>query len=217
MDIGKTTPRLPEYRAGGASSVSKKSFRHAVRILKLSKSFKILLIERAVGFLPPAHTPRCSVSSVFCGVFQQSDMIGAFIVLTRCKRPFLLRMANGFAMPAPLPRGAGGRSTAERYWGQQRFVQASCKTPLRSRLSVSLGLQLLCSIPFPVCFGRPLVILQVCRFPPGAPRTAPAAYGSPPRKPRQLFPSHQAHPPRRLAPGQWFAGSPDVSGSGQPG
>src|SRR5699024_104355 len=43
------------------NSVSKKYFRPAVRILKLSKSFKILLIERAVGFLPPAHTPRCSV------------------------------------------------------------------------------------------------------------------------------------------------------------
>ena len=54
-------------------SVSKKSFRHAVRILKLSKSFKILLIERAVGFLPPAHTPRCSVASVFCGVFLQPE------------------------------------------------------------------------------------------------------------------------------------------------
>ena len=50
-------------------SVSKKSFRHAVRILKLSKSFKILLIERAVGFLPPAHTPRCSVPDIFCEVF----------------------------------------------------------------------------------------------------------------------------------------------------
>ena len=37
---------------------------------KVSKS---CLIERAVGFLPPAHTPRCSVSSVFCGVFQQSE------------------------------------------------------------------------------------------------------------------------------------------------
>ena len=50
-------------------SVSKKYFRHAVRILKLSKSFKILLIERAVGFLPPAHTPRCSVPDIFCEVF----------------------------------------------------------------------------------------------------------------------------------------------------
>jgi len=37
--------------------------------LKLSKSFKILLIERAVGFLPPAHTPRCSVPDIFCEVF----------------------------------------------------------------------------------------------------------------------------------------------------
>ena len=37
--------------------MSKKYFRPAVRILKRSKSFKILLIERAVGFLPPAHTP----------------------------------------------------------------------------------------------------------------------------------------------------------------
>ena len=38
-------------------SVSKKYFRPAVRILKLSKSFKILLIERAVGFLPPRTHP----------------------------------------------------------------------------------------------------------------------------------------------------------------
>ena len=50
-------------------SVSKKYFRPVVRILKLSKSFKILLIERAVGFLPPAHTPRCSVPDIFCEVF----------------------------------------------------------------------------------------------------------------------------------------------------
>ena len=50
-------------------SVSKKYLRPAVRILKLSKSFKILLIERAVGFLPPAHTPRCSVPDIFCEVF----------------------------------------------------------------------------------------------------------------------------------------------------
>ena len=52
-----------------AFSVSKKYFRPAVRILKRSKSFKILLIERAVGFLPPAHTPRCSVPDIFCEVF----------------------------------------------------------------------------------------------------------------------------------------------------
>ena len=51
-------------------SVSKKSFRHAVRILKLSKKVsKSCLIERAVGFLPPAHTPRCSVAQVFNEVF----------------------------------------------------------------------------------------------------------------------------------------------------
>ena len=51
-------------------SVSKKSFRHAVRILKLSKKVsKSCLIERAVGFLPPAHTPRCSVPDIFCEVF----------------------------------------------------------------------------------------------------------------------------------------------------
>ena len=72
-----STPRLPEYRAGGAS-------------------------------------PLC---------------MGAFIVLTRCKRPFLLRMANGFAMPVPLGRGAGGRSTAERYWGNSDL----CKLPAKRR------------------------------------------------------------------------------------
>ena len=33
---------------------------------KVSKS---CLIERAVGFLPPAHTPRCSVPDIFCEVF----------------------------------------------------------------------------------------------------------------------------------------------------
>ena len=54
---------------GWPFSVSKKYFRPAVRILKLSKSFKILLIERAVGFLPPAHTPRCSVAQVLNEVF----------------------------------------------------------------------------------------------------------------------------------------------------
>ena len=37
---------------------------------KLSKSFKILLIERAVGFLPPpAHTPRCSVPDISARFF----------------------------------------------------------------------------------------------------------------------------------------------------
>ena len=56
-------------RFSACFSVSKKSFRPAVRILKLSKSFKILLIERAVGFLPPAHTPRCSIAQVFNEVF----------------------------------------------------------------------------------------------------------------------------------------------------
>ena len=44
-------------------SVSKKSFRHAVRILKLSKKVsKSCLIERAVGFLPPPHTPPAALS-----------------------------------------------------------------------------------------------------------------------------------------------------------
>ena len=61
--------KTPEKSLGSYLSVSKKYFRPAVRILKLSKSFKILLIERAVGFLPPAHTPRCSVPDIFCEVF----------------------------------------------------------------------------------------------------------------------------------------------------
>ena len=52
--------RSERYRSD--LSVSKKYFRHAVRILKLSKSFKILLIERAVGFLPPPHTPPAALS-----------------------------------------------------------------------------------------------------------------------------------------------------------
>ena len=54
-------------------SVAKKSFRHAVRILKLSKKVsKSCLIERAVGFLPPAHTPPLLCRISLLRGFQQS-------------------------------------------------------------------------------------------------------------------------------------------------
>ena len=59
-----------EMRRNSARLVSRyRKFFDTLRILKLSKSFKILLIERAVGFLPTAHTPRCSVPDIFCEVF----------------------------------------------------------------------------------------------------------------------------------------------------
>ena len=69
IDADPITGAPGEFSPERRFSVSKKYFRPAVRILKLSKSFKILLIERAVGFLPPAHTPRCSVAQVFNEVF----------------------------------------------------------------------------------------------------------------------------------------------------
>ena len=94
------------------------------------------------AFCPP-HTPPAALSHQSSAGFFNSlnapparisgrrgvAVMGAFIVLTRCKRPFLLRMANGFAMPAPLPRGAGERSTAERYWGNSDL----CKLPAKRR------------------------------------------------------------------------------------
>ena len=56
-------------------SVSKKYFRPAVRILKLSKSFKILLIERAVGFLPPrTHPPLLCPGHLLRGFLTVSNL-----------------------------------------------------------------------------------------------------------------------------------------------
>ena len=55
--------------------MSKKYFRPAVRILKLSKSFKILLIERAVGFLPPrTHPPLLCPGHLLRGFLTVSEM-----------------------------------------------------------------------------------------------------------------------------------------------
>ena len=60
------TRRLQRPGCAGRSEIDpsacrKSIFAPLVRILKLSKSFKILLIERAVGFLPP-HTPPAALS-----------------------------------------------------------------------------------------------------------------------------------------------------------
>ena len=62
--------RLMEKKRPQNFSVSKKSFRHAGADFETFKKVsKSCLIERAVGFLPPAHTPRCSVSDIFSEVF----------------------------------------------------------------------------------------------------------------------------------------------------
>ena len=59
---GKRQKNLPLQRV-------EKVFSRRCADFETFKSFKILLIERAVGFLPPAHTPRCSVPDIFCEVF----------------------------------------------------------------------------------------------------------------------------------------------------
>ena len=90
--------------------MSKKYFRPAVRILKLSKSFKILLIERAVGFLPPAHTPRCSVASVFCGVFLQPVISLLATVLLLGLLPLAALADNNLVLHYDFQNGAGDTS-----------------------------------------------------------------------------------------------------------
>jgi len=55
---------------GGFGSVSKKSFRPAVRFSEHFKNvLKTCLIEREGGFLPPSHFPRYSVADLFPIVF----------------------------------------------------------------------------------------------------------------------------------------------------
>ena len=81
-----------------------------MRILKLSKSFKILLIERAVGFLPPAHTPRCSVASVFCGVFLQPVISLLATVLLLGLLPLAALADNNLVLHYDFQNGAGDTS-----------------------------------------------------------------------------------------------------------
>ena len=81
-----------------------------MRILKLSKSFKILLIERAVGFLPPAHTPRCSVASVFCGVFLQPVISLLATVLLLGLLPLAALADKNLVLHYDFQNGAGDTS-----------------------------------------------------------------------------------------------------------
>ena len=59
-------------------------------------SFKILLIERAVGFLPPAHTPRYSITEV-CSEF--------FDILRRALAARLYFLQFGYRISFDFPRG----------------------------------------------------------------------------------------------------------------
>ena len=64
-------------------------------VFRTLKSSKNLLFERAGGFLPPAHIPRCSVTAHFSIVYRQSACTGNlpahFFVLSACLRiPALL-------------------------------------------------------------------------------------------------------------------------------
>src|SRR5699024_463894 len=87
-----------------AFSVSKKYFRPAVRILKRSKSFKILLIERAVGFLPPAHTPAALSRTSSAGFFdslRQETIVSCLSVSKKYFRPAvrILKLSKKFQNP----------------------------------------------------------------------------------------------------------------------
>ena len=54
---------------GGLQRVEKVFSTRCADFETFRKVSKSCLIERAVGFLPPAHTPRCSVAQVFNEVF----------------------------------------------------------------------------------------------------------------------------------------------------
>ena len=75
--------------------------------LKVSKS---CLIERAVGFLPPAHTPRCSVASVFCGVFLQPVISLLATVLLLGLLPLAALADNNLVLHYDFQNGAGDTS-----------------------------------------------------------------------------------------------------------
>ena len=60
-----------------------------MRILKLSKSFKILLIERAVGFLPPPHTPPAALSRTSSARFFDSLIISSIPAIPKSGKDFL--------------------------------------------------------------------------------------------------------------------------------
>ena len=74
---------------------------------KVSKS---CLIERAVGFLPPAHTPRCSVASVFCGVFLQPVISLLATVLLLGMLPLAALADNNLVLHYDFQNGAGDTS-----------------------------------------------------------------------------------------------------------
>ena len=74
---------------------------------KVSKS---CLIERAVGFLPPAHTPRCSVASVFCGVFLQPVISLLATVLLLGLLPLAALADNKLVLHYDFQNGAGDTS-----------------------------------------------------------------------------------------------------------
>ena len=74
---------------------------------KVSKS---CLIERAVGFLPPAHTPRCSVASVFCGVFLQPVISLLATVLLLGLLPLAALADNNLVLHYDFQNGAGDTS-----------------------------------------------------------------------------------------------------------
>src|SRR5699024_3269322 len=59
---------------GGRQRVEKVFSPRCADFETFKKVSKSCLIERAVGCLPPAHTPRCSVAQVFNEALCQSDV-----------------------------------------------------------------------------------------------------------------------------------------------
>ena len=60
---------VTDFHVGDRQRVEKVFSPRCADFETFKKVSKSCLIERAVGFLPPAHTPRCSVAQVFNEVF----------------------------------------------------------------------------------------------------------------------------------------------------
>ena len=63
-----------------------------------------------MGFLPPAHTPRCSVASVFCGVFLQPVISLLATVLLLGLLPLAALADNNLVLHYDFQNGAGDTS-----------------------------------------------------------------------------------------------------------
>ena len=123
----------------GRRSVSKKSFRPAACSFSNFRSSKNLLIERAGGFLPPAHIPRCSLAKVFFIVCRQTEPAAI------CGRLFMLYAVH--------KRSAGSLHAASSQRASQSFPAHRRENKVQSAKTGDMRLGF-CTAIGPVCaFG----------------------------------------------------------------